>query len=609
MTPEQLAAKKAGLPVVDLEKATVKKPSSTPKPAKEITTKDHAIAAVKKSSPAATKTSSKDTEGRHHRHHDEKTSSSNHRVSSSQAVAKTPAVSSSKATKSSPAMPLTPAKQSTNLRPNSITAHTLRAVRKSAALTEPKKIEPKQELPRVHVPNPTSRAPGLPSRPTPVEQQAQKPRPQEFYPATATLSAPSQVNKKAASQPAPAESHQVTSVSAPTQAASAPAPVKKEKKYAPEARVPTKQFLAETVENVGKGSGAVVGGVGQTAKGVTDTVGRTVEGVTGPELGRPVKGVTDGVGKTLTGATDGLQTTLGDTTGALGRGDVLGTVGGVTGGLGKTVGGVGRGLVSQPAFDAKRCVCEFCSSLSDRPVSLSPSAAHNTYPSTEAFFTESTKPFPDLVGDERKEREKRSMTEDVPIAASKEKERKGEKHPQAQPLPSPAPEPSRVAPTQLSSTPNLPLRAIATAEVPRERKQKDKDAPQLQDDPNPPKSPASTSKPAASLSTVSSTSSSFSSKDSKPQPHLEIIVSRPAVSPFFAFFSSLSTTLSISLSFLFLILSLVKQASVPAAAAAANPTDKQTPAPDVVVPAHLLPQPSSSAGGGRVWDWLMHVPS
>lgn len=109
-------------------------------------------------------------------------------------------------------------------------------------------------------------------------------------------------------------------------------PAKKQKKYAPEARIPTSEFVQREMRmsgalapsqyqrrDTGEGGGPVNRTVGAVTSGVQDTLGQTVGGV-----GR----------------------TVGDTTAAVGRGDVLGAVGGATGGLGKTVGGVGRGLVS-----------------------------------------------------------------------------------------------------------------------------------------------------------------------------------------------------------------------------------------------------------------------
>ncbi|KAK3326043.1 hypothetical protein B0H66DRAFT_549979 [Apodospora peruviana] len=396
--------------------STTKPKSSTPVKADKVAAVDHAVKksslkptaekAVKKASAAPEKVSSsakktasssrekssshekkvrrhhehrsesapvKSSSGDHHHHH--KTSSSHHHHVSSHAIPKTPAVSSrSAAKKATPAMPLRPATEGANLRPNSITAHTMRAVRKSAALgAGPPKIEPVNPLPAVHVPNPRSRAPGLPARSIPVEQQPQRERPQVYEPAQPRSSK----KKSAEEQPAvvSARDMMVSSVGA-TKDSNSRAPAKKEKKYAPEAHVPTSRFASavqNTVDSVGRVPGDVVGGAGQAVKGVTDTVGRTAEGALGPGLGKPVRGVTNGVGKTVTGATNGVQTTLGnaaggvgktlgDTTGALGKGDALGAVGGLTGGLGQTVGGVGKGLVSRsdlssPSSSLSRFVC------------------------------------------------------------------------------------------------------------------------------------------------------------------------------------------------------------------------------------------------------------
>lgn len=52
------------------------------------------------------------------------------------------------------------------------------------------------------------------------------------------------------------------------------------------------------------------------------------------------------VGKTVSGATSGLGKTVGNTSGAIGRGDVSGVASGATGGVGSTVDGVGKGAVS-----------------------------------------------------------------------------------------------------------------------------------------------------------------------------------------------------------------------------------------------------------------------
>lgn len=122
---------------------------------------------------------------------------------------------------------------------------------------------------------------------------------------------------------------------------------KKQKKYAPEARIPTKEFVKREAEI------AYAQQRQQRQQRAANTQGHPVDGIVGGVangVGRTVGGVTQGVGNTVGHAVGGVNKTLGDTTKALGKGDVLGTVGGVTGGLGQTVGGVGKGLVSRLCF-------------------------------------------------------------------------------------------------------------------------------------------------------------------------------------------------------------------------------------------------------------------
>lgn len=104
--------------------------------------------------------------------------------------------------------------------------------------------------------------------------------------------------------------------------------------------------------------GTTTGTLNTITDSATAGVNRTVDGVTGVAgkgldklpagVGKPVKHVTDGVGKTATGAVDnayytvgsatkGVQGTVSKTTGALGRGDVKGTVAGATSGVGMFV--------------------------------------------------------------------------------------------------------------------------------------------------------------------------------------------------------------------------------------------------------------------------------
>lgn len=148
---------------------------------------------------------------------------------------------------------------------------------------------------------------------------------------------------------------------------------KKEKVYHPSAKVPTSKFRQEELQReqqkrlqqLQQQGGQQVqqqqGGKKGLAGGALDTVGGAAQdgiltidqvGSGLPVAGKAVHGATKGLGNTVGAATKGLGNTLDDTTGALGRGDIGGTLGGATKGVGNTVSGVGKGLVSQPQTKA-----------------------------------------------------------------------------------------------------------------------------------------------------------------------------------------------------------------------------------------------------------------
>lgn len=196
-----------------------------------------------------------------------------------------------------------------------MTAHIKRAVRKSEAMnpSKPAKVEPETVLPKVHVPTPQ----------------------------TARQKAAAAAEAEAAKRAKKVEQQQQLELDQQQQQQTQ-APKKKEKKYAPEAMIPTSRFVG----NVGKTVGGALDTTGQVAKGVTDTVGRTAEGALGGGVGKTVGAAAGGVGDTLGAATGGLGQTVTGATDGLAKGGPLGAVGGVTTGLGNTVGGVGKGLVS-----------------------------------------------------------------------------------------------------------------------------------------------------------------------------------------------------------------------------------------------------------------------
>lgn len=208
-------------------------------------------------------------------------------------------------------------------------------------------------------PKPTYNLAGALSKGENIPGVTDKPKQALPKPKAAAAARPAQakIGEKATSMPKP-EEIETLPVERPTQKASAkkqPAAeksLKKEKTYHPDAQRSTqeiqderkKQEIAERIQKRRQGLGGQamdqVGNLGQGALGTVDQLGQNL-----PVGSKAVSGATRGVGNTLGAATKGLGGTLDDTTGALGRGDIGGTLSGATKGVGDTVGGIGKGLV------------------------------------------------------------------------------------------------------------------------------------------------------------------------------------------------------------------------------------------------------------------------
>ncbi|KAK0720209.1 hypothetical protein B0H67DRAFT_179357 [Lasiosphaeris hirsuta] len=274
--------------------------------------------------------------------------------------AKTPAQPVAPAAKFAPAAPLTPAA----LRPNTWTAHTQRAMRKSAGMSgspvrpAPISAPPPSSPLRPTTQPPTSRASSSVQRPVATQAPAPSTRASTQAPAPSTRAstqAPALSTRASTRAPAPPTQASTPRSKPATEPAvyqprladtprQAPKP---KKQYAPGALVPTSAFVNPNSPKTTRTTPGRSEGNSNMSGALVPRTERQAQSSPGGDLvGRTVGGVTSGVGNTLGAAVGGVGKTLGDTTGALGRGDVLGTVGGLTGGLGQTVGGVGKGLVS-----------------------------------------------------------------------------------------------------------------------------------------------------------------------------------------------------------------------------------------------------------------------
>lgn len=208
-------------------------------------------------------------------------------------------------------------------------------------------------------PKPTYNLAGALSKGENIPGLTDKPKPSLPKPKAAAAAArpvQAKIGEKATSMPKPEEIESLP-VERPTQKASAKKPAaekipKKDKTYHPDAQRSTqeiqderkKQEIAQRIQQRRQGLGGQamdqVGDLGKGALGTVDQLGQNL-----PVGSKAVSGATRGVGNTLGAATKGLGGTLDNTTGALGRGDIGGTLSGATKGVGDTVGGVGKGLV------------------------------------------------------------------------------------------------------------------------------------------------------------------------------------------------------------------------------------------------------------------------
>lgn len=230
----------------------------------------------------------------------------------------------------------------------------------TAAGTEKMKKKKKKPKPTYNLAGALSKGENIPGLTDKPKAALPKPRP-----AAAARPVQAKIGEKATSMPTP-DQIETLPVERPARAKKQlqqqqqPAvekALKKEKTYHPDAQRSTqeiqderkRQEIVQRMQQRRQGLGGqtmdTVGNLGQGALGTVDQLGQNL-----PVGSKAVSGATRGVGNTLGAATKGLGGTLDDTTGALGRGDIAGTLSGATKGVGDTVGGVGRGLVSRTAY-------------------------------------------------------------------------------------------------------------------------------------------------------------------------------------------------------------------------------------------------------------------
>lgn len=206
-------------------------------------------------------------------------------------------------------------------------------------------------------PKPTYNLAGALSKGENIPGVTDKPKQALSKPKQAARPVQAKIGEKASSMPKPEEIETLPVERPKAKKAAAAATEKslqpkKEKTYHPDAQRSTqeiqddrkRQEIVQRMQQRRQGLGGQamdqVENLGQGALGTVDQLGQNL-----PVGSKAVSGATRGVGNTVGAATKGLGGTLDETTGALGRGDIGGTLSGATKGVGDTVGGVGKGLV------------------------------------------------------------------------------------------------------------------------------------------------------------------------------------------------------------------------------------------------------------------------